>query len=288
MSGITINVNPIIFQVGALSVRWYSLFIIVAILAATWMATKEARRVGLDEGKIGTLAVWAIVVGFIGARLFHVLDRFDYYASNPAEILAIHKGGLAIWGGLASGAVAGLVYAKVKGLPIARTVDVAAVSMLAGQIIGRLGCIVNGDAYGGPTSLPWGFIYVNAGAMIPDALKGIPTHPYPVYEMLWDGALLLGLWLWRKRARPDGMLFLTYAAVYALGRFTLTFVRQEREVLFGLQQAQVIAVALMAVAVPWMVWLWRRAAVAPAAVPAPTGSAKRAIGRARKGQRHRA
>ena len=270
MSGITINVNPVLLQLGGLSVRWYSLFIIVALVVAVWLATKEARRVGLDEGKIGTLTVWAIVVGFIGARLFHVLDRIDYYAAVPGEILAIHKGGLAIWGGLASGAVAGVVYAKVKKLPIARTVDVAAVSMLAGQIIGRLGCIVNGDAYGGPTSLPWGFIYLNPGAMIPESLKGIPTHPYPVYEMLWDGARLLGLWLWRKRARPAGALFLTYVAVYGLGRFLLTFVRQEREVLFGLQQAQVIALGVVAVAVPWMVWLWRRtsAPAAPAFVAA--------------------
>jgi phosphatidylglycerol:prolipoprotein diacylglycerol transferase len=141
--------------------------------------------------------------------------------------------------------------------------DVAALSMLAGQMIGRVGCIVNGCAYGIPTSLPWGFIYVKPGAMIPAELMGMPTHPYPVYEMLWNGALLIGLWLWRKRAKPDGVIFATYVGLYALGRFVLTFVRNEREVLLGLQQAQVIALGAMAGAVSLMVYLRTKASLVP-------------------------
>jgi phosphatidylglycerol:prolipoprotein diacylglycerol transferase len=115
-------------------------------------------------------------------------------------------------------------------------------------MVGRLGCIINGDAYGGPTTMPWGFVYTNAGAMIPDALKGIPTHPYPVYEILWDLALLGLLLFLRRRSLPGGLLFLTYVAGYALGRFTLTFVRQEAIVLWGLQQAQVVALGALALA----------------------------------------
>ncbi len=275
MNGIVINIDPVLFQVGAFSVRWYSLAIVAGLFTSVWVARSEAKRKGLDVEKVTSLAVWAIVAGFFGARLFHVLDQFEFYAANPAQILQVQKGGLAIWGGLASGGLAGLAYARRSGLSIAKTADVAAVAVLVGQVVGRIGCIVNGDAYGGATTLPWGFIYTNPGAMIPDALRGIPTHPYPVYEMLWDVALLFGLWRWRKHANTDGALFLAYAAVYGLGRFLLTFVRQEREVLLGLQQAQVIGLALIAGAGAWMAYLRRRPAPAvatgPAARPSPRG-----------------
>ncbi len=105
--------------------------------------------------------------------------------------------------------------------------------------------------------MPWGFVYVNPGTMIPEALKGIPTHPYPVYEILWDLGLLGVLLFLRKRDMPAGMLFLIYVAGYAIGRFTLTFVRQEAVWFWGLQEAQVVALVIFAMALAAVVYLLR-------------------------------
>ncbi|OGO39548.1 MAG: hypothetical protein A2147_08150 [Chloroflexi bacterium RBG_16_57_8] len=112
-------------------------------------------------------------------------------------------------------------------------------------MIGRLGCIVNGDAIGGVTSLPWAFIYVNPNAMVPAELAGVPVHPYPVYDMLWNGMVLLLVWTVGRRLKKDGLVFLGYLSMYAVGRFIFTFVRQENVWFWGLQEAQVVALLIL-------------------------------------------
>jgi phosphatidylglycerol:prolipoprotein diacylglycerol transferase len=124
--------------------------------------------------------------------------------------------------------------------------DAAAPGVLLGQIIGRLGCVVNGDSQGLPSDLPWAFTYVHPDALAPEL--GLPGHPYPVYEMLWNLVGLALLWGLRGRLRTPGALFLLYAAYYALGRLLLSSVRQETLAFWGLQQAQVIALGALLLA----------------------------------------
>ncbi|MBI2166009.1 MAG: prolipoprotein diacylglyceryl transferase [Chloroflexi bacterium] len=257
MNGITINIDPVIVNLGGFALRWYSLTFGGGILLAILLTMREARRRNLDTSKVSNIALWAVIGGLVGARLFHVVDRLDYYLANPQFILAIHQGGLAIWGGLITGGLVALFVARREGLPVAQLADATVIGLIVGQMMGRVGCIINGDAYGGPTGMPWGFVYVNPGAMIPEALKGIPTHPYPVYEVLWDLALLGLLLLLRRRPLPGGLLFLTYVAGYALGRFSLTFVRQEAVWFWGLQEAQVIALIALVLAAAGAFYLLR-------------------------------
>ena len=253
MNGIIINIDPVIFRLGHFELHWYSLAIIVAIIAAVLLSARQGKKKGIATDHVYSLGLWVVLGGVLGARLFHVIDHWEHYINNPAQILGFQ--GLAIWGGLAGGGLALIIYARVRHLPLGRLVDVVAPGLLVAQIIGRFGCIVNGDAYGGITSVPWAFIYVNPGSSIPSSLFGMPTHPYPVYEMLWNAIALLVLLRLDRRVKKDGLVFLSYLSLYSLGRFVLTFVRQENITLWGLQQAQVIAMLVVLVSVAAMVYL---------------------------------
>ncbi|MEK7354574.1 MAG: prolipoprotein diacylglyceryl transferase, partial [Chloroflexota bacterium] len=182
MSGIVINIDPTILRLGHFMLNWYGIIVMLAILAAIGIAIYEGKRKGISSETILSMSPWVVLGGIIGARLFHVVDKWDYYMSNPLQAFALWQGGLAIWGALAGGAVGVLIYARTKHLGQGHLADTMVPGFLDGQIIGRFACIIDGDAVGGATTLPWAFTYINPGAMVPPGLLGVPVHPYPVYD----------------------------------------------------------------------------------------------------------
>lgn len=238
---VNITIDPIIVQLGPLQLGWHGIFSMLALVAGVWVGLWRAERLGLPADPIMNGVGWAIAGGVVGARLFHVLDHLPYYSEHPSEIVAIWQGGIAVYGGFVGGVIAGAIATRAQGLPVWPALDAGAAGMLVGQAVGRLGCLVNGDAWGGPTGCPCGVVYWHEHALVPPELIGVPTHPYPLYEIV-GVAIVLGLvWLAVRHGRRPGTAFLLATVGYAALRFSLTFVRQEPIVALGLQEAQLVA-----------------------------------------------
>lgn len=244
MSGIAIAIDPVALQFGHFMLRWYSIFFSLAVVAGVALGVREAARKGIPRALAQDLAVWSVAGGMVGARLFHVIDRWDAYAADPLSALAVWNGGLAVYGGLIGGVVTALAFALWRSLAVWRLADAAAPAMILGQGLGRLACIPNGDAVGAPAAVPWAFTYTHPDSMVPAELRGVPLHPYAVYELVFDLGLFALLWRIRRHdlfERQPGLLFLLYAIAYSAGRFALSYFRVERIWFAGLQEAQVLS-----------------------------------------------
>jgi phosphatidylglycerol:prolipoprotein diacylglycerol transferase len=249
---ITININPVAFSIGAFEVRWYGIMVVLAVVAVIVIALREAKRVSLAEEHIYSAGLWAIIGGIIVSRLFHVIDKWDYYIAHPARIIGFE--GLTVYGAVLGALLAVLIYCWVKKLSFWLIGDVVAPGAILGQAIGRIGCLLNGCCYGLPTSLPWGVVYTNPGSYCP---LGEPFQPTQIYHLIWN---LIGfgiLWSLRTRIKPQGSLFLLYLALYAAGDLSIRFVRVGEPfrsgLFFNLQEAQLIGIVILLVTVPWLI-----------------------------------
>jgi len=261
---VTITIDPIIFSIGHFMIRWYSIIVLAAIVTGVWLAAREAERKGFNKNDIYDGALWVVIGGLLGARLFHVLDHWPHeYALNPVRALYIWEGGLAIWGGVVGGLIAVAILARRRGWQLPRLLDAAAPGLVLAQAIGRVACIITGDAMGKPTTGPFGFAYTSPNAMVPQL--GVYYTPMPVYEIIVNLSIFALLWQLRKKNWPDGLLFLVYLALYSVERFLLAFTSSYQIIAFGLTQSQIIALIALAVGLPLIAWIrTRRSTIAPA------------------------
>ena len=239
-----IGLDPEIAQIGSLSIGWHGVLMFVGIAVGLGLTLPLARRLGITDEITYTAAIWAVIFGFLGARATHVIDNWSYYSQDPVEILAIQRGGLGWYGALIGGILGVAIYARLKKFSLARFADAVAPGIILGLSFGRIGCTLNGDSPGSPTTLPWGLVYTNT----PFAPYGVSTHPAAVYEILWNMVILAVLWrLWR-RLSPDGSLFLVSLVMYSVGRFVISWFRAEDHVLGPLHQSHIISLAIFIVA----------------------------------------
>lgn len=245
---LTIDIDPVIFSIGHFGLRWYGLIVAGAIALAAWIAFGEARRKGLSQDDFFDALVWAIAGGLIGARLFHVVDHWPHeYAANPLRVLYVWEGGLAIWGAVVGGGLALAVFCRRRRVNLGRMADVAAPGLVLGMAVGRLACLITGDAMGPPTSGPIGIAYLNPGAMVPQL--GVYYTPMPAYELIVNLGIFALLWAFRTRRWPDGALFLIFLGLYGVERFLLAFTSAYQTVAFGLTQSQIVALAAVTAAI---------------------------------------
>lgn len=237
----TISIDPIIFQAGHFALRWYSLILLTAITVGVWLTAREAERRGFRKEDIYDISIWIVIGGLIGARLFHVLDHWsDIFAANPIRALYIWEGGLAIWGAIVGGLITGAFIAWRRGWHFPKLLDAATPGLVLAQAIGRIACVITGDAMGRPTNGPFGFAYTSPNTVVPQL--GVYYTPMPVYELVVNLGIFVVLWQLRKRNWTDGRLFLVYLILYSLERFFLAFTSSYRIIAFGMTQSQVIAI----------------------------------------------
>ncbi|MGB2798266.1 MAG: prolipoprotein diacylglyceryl transferase [Dehalococcoidia bacterium] len=260
---ICIGIDPIFFKIGSFEVGWHGVIVVLAVIVAIGLSIWFVKGTGVKKEVIYGVAPWAIIGGIIGARLFHVIDYLaSTYISNPMQILQFWYG-LSIFGAILGGTLAVVIYARISNLHFGHFADAVAPAVILAQAVGRIGCTINGDAWGAPTSLPWAFVYNHPNAAATTLFWGEPTHPSPVYEIIWDLIVFAVLWRLRGRLKPDGSLFLLYLSLYSFGRFFIEFTRAVTlaQVNLGgvLHTPHFIALLVMAICIALLVYRMRKA-----------------------------
>jgi phosphatidylglycerol:prolipoprotein diacylglycerol transferase len=254
------------FQIGPLFIHYYGIILMVATLAGSWLASREAKHRGLDSEIVWDGLVWVLIGGIIGARLWHIFTPPEamveqgittaFYLTHPLDALAIWRGGLGIPGAVIGGILALYYFSRRRKLDFVLWLDIAAPGLALGQVIGRWGNFVNQELYGAPTGLPWA-IHIDPQFRLPGYQDQETYHPLFLYESLWSLANLT-LLLVLSRRFPErlrkGDIFLTYLVVYPVGRFLLEFLRLDPSLVGGLNinQSAMLIVALAAAGV--LIW----------------------------------
>ena len=265
---ITIDINPVLLHAGPLIVTWHGFFTAVGVLAGITLASRYAVLVGYTEDDVMSVALWAVIGGILGSRIVHVVDQWAYYSQDPLSILRINEGGLAIYGSIVGGPLAGAIYAWRRGFAVPKLLDVGAIGLIMGMAIGRLGDIINGEHHGAAANLAWAVQYVHPNTL---GQPGESVHLAVGYEMVMD-LVILGILvaLFDRLPRP-GMLFWVFAALYSFGRFFVQFYRVDPPFLGNLSQAQLLAFVVGAVALWALVFLYARSRRSGEVSPATAG-----------------
>lgn len=240
--GLEFNINPVAFSIGSFHVYWYGIIIAAGFLLALIYASFSCKKMNIDINRLFDVVIVGLIAGVIFARLFYVVFYpGDKYWKNPLEIIQIHDGGLAIYGGIIGAVVFGSLMAKLRKLKVTAVLDIAALGFLIGQCVGRWGNFINQEAFGSATELPWGMHSENTAAVVDGNV-----HPCFLYESLLCllGFVLLHFFTRRFR-RYDGQTFLLYIVWYGACRFFIEGLRTDSLIIpgTGLRVSQVIAAA---------------------------------------------
>ena len=242
---------PILLRIGSWELRSYGVFVAIALLIGLWWSTREGERRGFSRGVITDFAAATMIAGFIGARLYYVLfSEPQAYRAHPWEIFAVWHGGLAMHGGLLAGLMFAVWYVRRHRLSFLRLGDVVAPGLILGQTVGQIACLLNGDTYGKPTTLPWALTFTDQHALAP---LGVPLHPIQIYELL-AYAVVFGIVYRVARAHvADGTTLATYAIAYGVARFGMEFFRGDPPMLGDVVVPQLVSAGFV---LAGLVGLW--------------------------------
>lgn len=228
--------RPVLFSIFGLDIQTYGVSKAAAALIAAYLLGREFNRLGLKRDSAHSLVFWATIWGFVGAKLYFLLENLD----NPSWH---HLGGMGFtwYGGLIAGVAAALIVIRRHRLPLGQVAGAAAIPLTIAYGVGRLGCFLAGDGtYGRPSDLPWAMAFPHGA--VPST---VPVHPTPLYETI--AAFVIAGVLWSARRRlPGAGLFGGYLVLSGLSRFAVEYLRVNTPVVAGLTQPQLWSVLSVA------------------------------------------
>ena len=246
------------------TIAFYGIIIGIGMLLGMLVASKEYVRSGYKADDIQDFALFVIVLGVIGARIYYVIFEWDYYSKNLMEIPNIRQGGLAIYGGVLTAILTCIVFCKKKNLDFFPMADAGVLGLILGQAIGRWGNFFNAEAFGGYTNSLFAMrikeaivnpsmINENVAAHLQniDGISYVQVHPTFLYESAWNLCVFFFLLWYSKRKKFKGQIFLLYLGLYGLGRFFIEGLRADSLMLFGtgIAVSQALSLVLLIVSI---------------------------------------
>lgn len=253
-------------------IAYYGIIIGIGVMLGIVLASYLAKRTGQNPDTYYDLALYAVVLSIIGARIYYVIFSWDSYKNDLLSIFNLREGGLAIYGGVIAAVITVFVYARIKKISFWLLADTASPALILGQIIGRWGNFFNREAFGEYTE---GFfamqLPVNAvrasditdkmmeHLTVIDGVSYVQVHPTFLYESLWNIGVLTVMLIWMKYKRFEGEIFLTYLFGYGIGRFWIEGLRTDQLLIPGTQAAvsQILAIVLVVVSAI-LIWYKRK------------------------------
>lgn len=241
--GLEFHFSNVAFSIGEKPIYWYGIIIAAGFILAVIYASRRAPQFGISGDDLSDMAILALPVAVICARIYYVIFQWEDYKDNLSEVIAIWHGGLAIYGGVIGGILCCFVFCRVKKIHPLDMMDVACIGLMMGQSIGRWGNFVNCEAFGSLTGLPWrmciGQTIAECGAL--------GNHPTFFYESFWNaaGVLLLHFFSGSRHRKYRGEVLLGYFIWYGLGRFWIEGLRTDSLYIPGTALRVSQAVALL-------------------------------------------
>ena len=241
--------NRVLLDLGFIQIYWYSVCIVIGMMVGMFLVYSEAKKKNISESVVTNLIFYTILIAIIGARLYYVIFKWDYYSKHMLEIMEIWNGGLAIHGAIIAGGLFLIIYTKKHQIDTLKMLDICCVGLIIGQAFGRWGNFFNQEAYGSVVSIDFlkklflpGFII--DGMYIDDAYH----HPTFLYESLWCIIGFVILFFIRKRRYIKiGQTFGIYCMWYSVGRFFIEGLRTDSLMLGSLKMAQIVSIGMFLV-----------------------------------------
>ncbi|NLX43251.1 MAG: prolipoprotein diacylglyceryl transferase, partial [Chloroflexi bacterium] len=213
--------DPVFLRLGPVTIYWYGVLIVSGAMLAAYIVSKLSSRNGHDPEIAWNLLIVALFSGILGARIYHIISSWDYYASRPGEMFGLQMSGFGIFGAVAGGALGIYIFTRIKRMAYLEWMDYVAPGLLLAQAIGRWGNFFNQELYGPPSDLPWA-IPIAPAHRLPGYESFTTFHPTFLYESLLNlvgGLVLLYLARRWRSGRLYGDIFLLYGMIYSVIRF---------------------------------------------------------------------
>ena len=232
--------HPILFSLGPLHIYSYGVLVAMGVLTAIFLLRSSAVKVQINPDVMVDLAIVTVVSGFVGARIFYVIQFWNYFKASPIDVFKIWEGGIVVYGGIIGGLIGFSSFIKLRRLPFLPLLDLFVPALALAQGFGRFGCFLNGCCFGKPTTSFWGVSF---------PFSDLPLHPTQLYEATFCFSLAVFLLFLSRKSLPTGSATALYFILYPTGRFLIEFVRGDNmRVFLNLTVHQWISIGVIIIA----------------------------------------